>query len=84
MHLYCTALALCSAGDCTPVLYCTVQYSGELDAGGEPGVMTWAQLMLLGRAQADTELDTRLGDIAANQCAALCYTSGTTGNPKVI
>ena len=69
---------------CTPVLYCTVQYSGELDAGGEPGVMTWAQLMLLGRAQVDTELDTRLGDIAANQCAALCYTSGTTGNPKVI
>ena len=46
--------------------------------------MTWAQLMLLGRAQVDTELDTRLGDIAANQFAALCYTSGTTGNPKVI
>ena len=46
--------------------------------------MTWAQLMELGRAQADTELDSRLGDIAANQCANLCYTSGTTGNPKVI
>ena len=46
--------------------------------------MTWAQLMELGRAQADTELDSRLGNIAANQCANLCYTSGTTGNPKVI
>ena len=50
----------------------------------DPGVMTWAQLMELGRAQGDTELDSRLGDIAANQCANLCYTSGTTGNPKVI
>ena len=46
--------------------------------------MTWAQLMDLGRAQADSELDSRLGSIAANQCANLCYTSGTTGNPKVI
>ena len=46
--------------------------------------MTWAQLMEVGRAKADTELDSRLGDIAANQCANLCYTSGTTGNPKVI
>ena len=69
-----------------PVLYtCTVHlYTMHQEARGEPGVMTWAQLMLLGRAQVDTELDTRLGDIAANQCAALCYTSGTTGNPKVI
>ena len=41
--------------------------------------MTWAQLMALGRAQADSELDSRLGSIAN-----LCYTSGTTGNPKVI
>ena len=46
--------------------------------------MTWAQLMALGRAQADSELDSRLGSIATNQCANLCYTSGTTGNPKVI
>ena len=34
--------------------------------------------------QTDQTLDARLADIAANQCAGLCYTSGTTGNPKVI
>ena len=33
--------------------------------------------------QTDETLDARLADIAANQCAGLCYTSGTTGNPKV-
>lgn len=32
--------------------------------------------------QTDETLDARLADIAANQCAGLCYTSGTTGNPK--
>ena len=32
--------------------------------------------------QTDQTLDARLADIAANQCAGLCYTSGTTGNPK--
>ena len=66
-----------------PHLRAIVQYSGELEVT-EPGVMTWAQLMALGRAQADSELDSRLGSIATNQCANLCYTSGTTGNPKVI
>ena len=66
-----------------PHLRAIVQYSGELELT-EPGVMTWAQLMALGRAQADSELDSRLGSIATNQCANLCYTSGTTGNPKVI
>ena len=66
-----------------PHLRAIVQYSGELEVT-EPGVMTWAQLMALGRAQADSELDSRLGTIATNQCANLCYTSGTTGNPKVI
>ena len=65
-----------------PHLRAIVQYSGELEIT-QPGVMTWTQLMELGRAQADTELDSRLGNIAANQCANLCYTSGTTGNPKV-
>ena len=66
-----------------PHLRAIVQYSGELEIT-QPGVMTWAQLMDLGRAQTDSELDSRLGNIAANQCANLCYTSGTTGNPKVI
>ena len=64
-----------------PHLRHIVQYTG--DTGGEPGVMTWSQLMELGRSQSDEELDRRLGDIAVNQCAGLCYTSGTTGNPKV-
>ena len=64
-----------------PHLRHIVQYTG--DTGGVPGVITWSQLMELGRTQSDQELDRRLADIAVNQCAGLCYTSGTTGNPKV-
>ena len=65
-----------------PHLRHIVQYTG--DVSGQDGVMSWSQLMELGRSQTDQVLDQRLSDIVVNQCASLCYTSGTTGNPKVI
>jgi len=63
-----------------PHLRQIIQYSGDLS--GESGVMSWSQLMELGRSQTDQLLDERLSKISVNQCAGLCYTSGTTGNPK--
>ena len=65
-----------------PHLRQIIQYSGDLS--GESGVMSWSQLMELGRSQTDQLLDERLSKISVNQCAGLCYTSGTTGNPKVL
>ena len=62
-----------------PHLRAIVQYEGIPE---EEGVLSWQQLLQLGRLESDQELDGRLADIAANQCALLVYTSGTTGNPK--
>ncbi len=45
-------------------------------------VMTWDELMELGKSQSDDALKERLANIAINQCCTLVYTSGTTGNPK--
>ena len=38
--------------------------------------------LFLGKSESSSELDKRLSMIGVNQCALLCYTSGTTGNPK--
>ena len=38
--------------------------------------------MALGESQSDVQLDERLSGQAINQPAILCYTSGTTANPK--
>ena len=47
-----------------------------------PGVITWQELLEIGRAEPDTLLQERLEKQAVNQPAVLIYTSGTTGNPK--
>ena len=48
----------------------------------QPGVFTWQQLLHLGRDKHNSTLDSRINNIALNQCCILTYTSGTTGNPK--
>ena len=56
-----------------------VQYVGK---PSHSGVMSWPELMELGKSVTDTELNKRVSNLAVNQAALLVYTSGTTGNPK--
>jgi len=65
--------------DQLPHLKAIIQYTGEPTA---KGVLSWAELMLLGSQQSDDALEARLKTISINQCCTLIYTSGTTGNPK--
>ena len=65
--------------DALPDLKAVVQYTGVPEA---EGVISWADLIKMGEAEPDDELDKRLGEMAINQCCHLVYTSGTTGLPK--
>ena len=56
-----------------------IQYIGE---PSQEGVLSWSDVMKLGKSLPDTELDKRISNLAVNQAALLVYTSGTTGNPK--
>ncbi|XP_068225340.1 long-chain-fatty-acid--CoA ligase ACSBG2-like [Palaemon carinicauda] len=62
-----------------PEIKAIVQWSG---VPGAPGVLSWAELMAIGLAERDDELNERLSLQAVNQCCSLIYTSGTTGPPK--
>lgn len=65
--------------DRLPELQTVIQYTGNPTA---PGIMTWASILELGRAQDDSILMQRLEQQAVNKPCTLVYTSGTTGNPK--
>jgi len=60
-------------------LKAVVQYSGKVS---EPGVLSWEQLLQVGRGQDEQRLHQSLREQAVNQACMLVYTSGTTGNPK--
>lgn len=45
-------------------------------------MLSWSDVLILGKAMRDTALEDRLRRIAINQCCTLIYTSGTTGAPK--
>ncbi|XP_027222040.1 long-chain-fatty-acid--CoA ligase ACSBG2 [Penaeus vannamei] len=62
-----------------PEIKAIIQWSG---VPGAPGVISWAELMAIGLAEKDAELEDRLSLAAVNQCCTLIYTSGTTGPPK--
>ena len=59
----------------------TIVMYGE-DESYEDGVINWAEFLQLGSSQTDEELRERLEQQAINQPAVICYTSGTTSNPK--
>lgn len=47
-----------------------------------PGMFSWAQLMEMGAAVSDEELDARQAALNADDVINMQYTSGTTGFPK--
>ena len=59
-----------------------VMYLGKPDKNIYPDVLSWDELIALGKNQTGEGLEERLANIAINQCCTLVYTSGTTGNPK--
>ena len=63
-----------------PHLQCIVQYSGQ---PSQPGVLSWDQLLQVGREQSDELLEERLEQQAVNQACMVVYTSGTTGSTTV-
>jgi len=62
-----------------PDLKAIVQYKGKPK---ESWVHSWESFMALGESQSDVLLQERLSNQSINQPAILCYTSGTTANPK--
>ncbi|XP_076057573.1 acyl-CoA synthetase bubblegum family member 1 isoform X3 [Oratosquilla oratoria] len=62
-----------------PEVKAIVQWKGIT---GAPGVMSWAELLAVGKAEKPQGLEKRLSLAAVNQCCTLIYTSGTTGPPK--
>ena len=63
-----------------PDLRTIVMYGEE--ESYEDGVINWAEFLQLGASQTDEELTERLEQQAINQPCVICYTSGTTSNPK--
>jgi len=62
-----------------PKVKASVQYTGSPN---QEGILTWKDLIELGKKESDDELNQRIKDIAINKCCVLVYTSGTTGQPK--
>ncbi|MCL4137763.1 UNVERIFIED_CONTAM: hypothetical protein GTU68_027091 [Idotea baltica] len=62
-----------------PHLKTIIQYIGKPTV---EGVLSWSDVLDIGRNLKDTDLENRLKRIAINQCCTLIYTSGTTGAPK--
>ena len=60
----------------SPHLQSIVQYTGQ---PSQPGVLSWSQLLQVGRDQPDHLLQERLDQQAVNQACMVVYTSGTTG-----
>ena len=57
-----------------------IMFREEPELGSD--VISWQQLLEVGRGVEDSVLRGRLEQQAVNQPALLVYTSGTTGNPK--
>ncbi|KAK7077908.1 catalytic activity protein [Halocaridina rubra] len=65
--------------ECLPHLKAIVQWSGMPCA---EGILSWNDVLEIGNAEKEDELEERLSLSAINQCCYITYTSGTTGPPK--
>ncbi len=73
-----------------PHLRAAVQWQGEpdkevreaLEKDGKIRVLTWEELLKMGKKEEEKALEARLRQLAINECCHLVYTSGTTGAPK--
>jgi len=66
--------------DKLPELKAIIQYGEE--ESYEEGVTHWSDFKEMASRLGDEELNERLENQAINQPAVICYTSGTTANPK--
>ncbi|XP_058801274.1 very long-chain-fatty-acid--CoA ligase bubblegum-like isoform X2 [Phymastichus coffea] len=64
-----------------PKLKAIIQYDGIPNT---KDVLSWNELLEIGRHQSDDKLESVLKTIAINECCTLVYTSGTVGNPKAV
>jgi long-chain-fatty-acid--CoA ligase ACSBG len=62
-----------------PEVKAIVQYDGKPEV---EGVISWEELMKIGREEPDIYLNNVLKTIGVNECCSLVFTSGTVGNPK--
>ncbi|KAF4521073.1 hypothetical protein B566_EDAN012372 [Ephemera danica] len=62
-----------------PLLKTIIQYKGKPTV---EGVLSWEEVVKIGKTEDDEQLNERIKRIAVNQCCTLVYTSGTTGDPK--
>uniref|UniRef100_T1JCU5 long-chain-fatty-acid--CoA ligase n=1 Tax=Strigamia maritima TaxID=126957 RepID=T1JCU5_STRMM len=62
-----------------PNLKTIIQYSGKPT---QYDILSWENLMLIGKSVPDEILDRRIRSLAINQCCAVIYTSATTGKAK--
>ncbi|KYN01488.1 PREDICTED: very long-chain-fatty-acid--CoA ligase bubblegum-like [Cyphomyrmex costatus] len=64
-----------------PHLKAIVQYDG---IPTEKDVLSWDDLLDIGKKESDDKLLSVLKTIGINECCILIYTSGTVGNPKAV
>lgn len=73
-----------------PQLRAIIQYSGvpplsdqrRLHKSHGKHILSWEEMMELGKALPENKLDERLNRVSINQCCTLVYTSGSSGPPR--
>ena len=51
---------------------------------GGQAIVSWPEMVKLGKSQSEDAVDERLANIRPGHCCCLIYTSGTTGMPKAV
>ena len=73
-----------------PQLRAIIQYTGvpplsdqrRLHKSHGKHILSWEEMMELGKVLPDNKLDERLNRVSINQCCTLVYTSGSSGPPR--